>query len=109
MKSTLVSDHRLIGASIGCGRKKTMHIMCGYGVDSGQTNPTPEEGIKVIRARISEHLGKFGRVPWIVGGDLNLEPRTFTLGNANAKADYIGWGHFEAGLVPSVSRISHIG
>eukprot|EP00972_Heterocapsa_arctica_P102416 15091145-Heterocapsa_arctica.AAC.1 len=26
MKSTLVSDHRLIGASIGRGRKKTMHI-----------------------------------------------------------------------------------
>eukprot|EP00972_Heterocapsa_arctica_P046053 6793921-Heterocapsa_arctica.AAC.1 len=43
MKSTLVSDHRIIGASIGWGRKKTMHIMCIYGLDSGQTNPGPEE------------------------------------------------------------------
>eukprot|EP00972_Heterocapsa_arctica_P066006 9738612-Heterocapsa_arctica.AAC.1 len=46
MKSTLVSDRRLIGASIGWGRKKTMHIMCVYGLDSGQTNPGPEEGNK---------------------------------------------------------------
>eukprot|EP00972_Heterocapsa_arctica_P068306 10092734-Heterocapsa_arctica.AAC.1 len=43
MKSTLVSDHRLIGASIGWGRKKTMHIMCSDGLDSGRTNPGPEE------------------------------------------------------------------
>eukprot|EP00972_Heterocapsa_arctica_P033064 4864880-Heterocapsa_arctica.AAC.1 len=46
MKSTLVSDHTLIGASIGWGRKKTMHIMCVYGLVSGQTNPGPEEGNK---------------------------------------------------------------
>eukprot|EP00972_Heterocapsa_arctica_P008108 1185374-Heterocapsa_arctica.AAC.1 len=74
MTSTLVSDHRLIGASIGWGRKKTMHIMCVYGLDSGQNNPGPEEGNKVLRARISEHLAKIGRVPWIIGGGWNLEP-----------------------------------
>eukprot|EP00972_Heterocapsa_arctica_P047274 6974173-Heterocapsa_arctica.AAC.1 len=86
MKSTLVSDHRLIGASIGWGRKKTMHIMCVYRLDSGQNNPGPEEGNKVLRARISEHLAKIGRVPWIIGGDWNLEPGTFTLENTNGKA-----------------------
>ncbi len=63
MTSTLVSDHRLIGASIGWGRKKTIHVMCIYGLDTGQTNPTPEEGNKLLRARSSEHLAIIGRVP----------------------------------------------
>eukprot|EP00972_Heterocapsa_arctica_P097411 14370576-Heterocapsa_arctica.AAC.1 len=92
MKSTLVSDHRLIGASIGWGRKKTAHIMCIDGLDTGQTNPPPEEGNKLLRARISEHLAKIGRVPWIIGGDWNLEPGTFTLENTNAKAAYVDPG-----------------
>eukprot|EP00972_Heterocapsa_arctica_P078671 11601115-Heterocapsa_arctica.AAC.1 len=61
MRSTLVSDHRLIGASIGWWRKKTTHVMCIYGLDTGQTNPGPEEGNKVLRARTSEHLAKIGR------------------------------------------------
>eukprot|EP00972_Heterocapsa_arctica_P085876 12655454-Heterocapsa_arctica.AAC.1 len=64
MKSTLISDHRLIGASIAWGRKKTMHVICIYGLDTGQTNTTPEEGNKVLRSRISEHLAKIGRAPW---------------------------------------------
>eukprot|EP00972_Heterocapsa_arctica_P074384 10976670-Heterocapsa_arctica.AAC.1 len=34
MEATLVSDHRLIGASIGWGRKTTMHVMCIYGLDT---------------------------------------------------------------------------
>eukprot|EP00972_Heterocapsa_arctica_P101152 14909537-Heterocapsa_arctica.AAC.1 len=72
VKSTLVSDHRLIGASIGWGGKKAMHIMCVYGLDTGHTNPSPEEGNKLLRARISEHLAKLGWVPWIIGGDWNL-------------------------------------
>eukprot|EP00972_Heterocapsa_arctica_P062244 9176213-Heterocapsa_arctica.AAC.1 len=53
--------HRIIGANIGWGRKKTMHVMCIYGLDTGQTSPPPEEGNKVLRARISEHLAKIGR------------------------------------------------
>eukprot|EP00972_Heterocapsa_arctica_P024869 3667824-Heterocapsa_arctica.AAC.1 len=61
MKSTLVSDHRLIGASIGWGGKKSTHVMCIYGLDTGQTKPGPEEGNKVLRARIPEHLAKIGR------------------------------------------------
>eukprot|EP00972_Heterocapsa_arctica_P031062 4569826-Heterocapsa_arctica.AAC.1 len=89
MKSTLVSDHRLIGASIGCGRKKPMHIMCVYGLDSGQNNPGPDEGNKVLRARMSEHLANIGRVPCIIGGDWNLEPGTFILENTNGKAAYV--------------------
>eukprot|EP00972_Heterocapsa_arctica_P098403 14521821-Heterocapsa_arctica.AAC.1 len=69
-----------------------MHIMCIYGLDSGQTNPLPEEGNKVLRARISEHLAKIGGVPWIIGGDWNLEPGTSTLENTNAKAAYVDPG-----------------
>eukprot|EP00972_Heterocapsa_arctica_P045127 6663398-Heterocapsa_arctica.AAC.1 len=46
MKSTIVSDHRLTGESIGWGRKKTTHVMCLYGLGTGQTNPGPEEGNK---------------------------------------------------------------
>eukprot|EP00972_Heterocapsa_arctica_P033773 4971399-Heterocapsa_arctica.AAC.1 len=67
MKSILISDHRLIGASIGWGRKTTMHVICIYGLDTGQTNPTPQEGNKVLRSGISEHLAKIGRVPWVIG------------------------------------------
>eukprot|EP00972_Heterocapsa_arctica_P025046 3690600-Heterocapsa_arctica.AAC.1 len=63
-----------------------------YGLDSGQTNPPPEEGNKLLRARISERLAKIGRVPWIMGGDWNLEPGTLTLENTNAKAAYVDPG-----------------
>eukprot|EP00972_Heterocapsa_arctica_P111827 16428295-Heterocapsa_arctica.AAC.1 len=66
-----------------------MHIICIYGLDTGQTNPTPEEGNQVFRSRISEHLAKLGRVPWVIGGDWSLEPGTFTLENTNAKAAYV--------------------
>eukprot|EP00972_Heterocapsa_arctica_P057603 8498424-Heterocapsa_arctica.AAC.1 len=92
MKSTLVSDHRLIGASTGWGRKKTTHVMCIYGLDTGQTNLGPEEGNNVLRARIYEHLANIGRVPWIICGDWNLEPGTFTLENKNTKAAYVDPG-----------------
>eukprot|EP00972_Heterocapsa_arctica_P100493 14818095-Heterocapsa_arctica.AAC.1 len=61
MKSTLVSDHRLIGASIGRGRKKTMRVMSIYGLDTGQTNPGAEGGNNILGASISEHLAKIGR------------------------------------------------
>eukprot|EP00972_Heterocapsa_arctica_P097514 14386367-Heterocapsa_arctica.AAC.1 len=66
--------------------------MCIYGLDNGHTNPPPEEGNKLLGARISEHLAKIGRVPWIIGGDWNLEPGTFTLENTNAKAAYVDPG-----------------
>eukprot|EP00972_Heterocapsa_arctica_P067701 9995913-Heterocapsa_arctica.AAC.1 len=89
IKSTLVSDHRLIGASIGWGRKKTLHVMCMYGLDTGQVNPGPEEGNRVLRDRVAEHLAKLGRVPWIIGGDWNVEPGTFTLEHHNGKAAYV--------------------
>eukprot|EP00972_Heterocapsa_arctica_P082912 12218185-Heterocapsa_arctica.AAC.1 len=72
--------------------RKPMHIMCVYGLDTGQTNPGPEEGNKVLRARISEHMAKIGRVPWIIGGAWNLEPGTFTLESTNAKAAYVDPG-----------------
>eukprot|EP00972_Heterocapsa_arctica_P101454 14949677-Heterocapsa_arctica.AAC.1 len=55
-----------------------MHIMCIYGLDTGQTNLGPEEGNKVLRTRISEHLATIGR-----------EPGTFTLENTNAKAAHV--------------------
>eukprot|EP00972_Heterocapsa_arctica_P032785 4826960-Heterocapsa_arctica.AAC.1 len=69
-----------------------MRVMCIYGLDSGQTNPPPEEGNEVLRARISEHLAKISRVPWIIGGDWNVEPVTFTLENTTAKAAYVDPG-----------------
>eukprot|EP00972_Heterocapsa_arctica_P010315 1515765-Heterocapsa_arctica.AAC.1 len=66
--------------------------MCIYGLDTGQTYPGPEEGNKVLRTSISEHLATFGRVPWIIGGDWNLEPGIFILENTNAKAAYVDPG-----------------
>ncbi len=35
LKSSLESDHRLIGASIGWGRRKSIHIMSIYGYNVG--------------------------------------------------------------------------
>eukprot|EP00972_Heterocapsa_arctica_P098877 14589935-Heterocapsa_arctica.AAC.1 len=63
-----------------------MYTMCIYGLDTGQTNPPPEEGNTMLRAIISEHLAKIGSVPWIIGGDLNFKPGTFNLENTYAKA-----------------------
>eukprot|EP00972_Heterocapsa_arctica_P013191 1938341-Heterocapsa_arctica.AAC.1 len=60
-----------------------------YGLDTGQVNPGPEEGNRVLRDRVAEHLAKLGRVPWIIGGDWNVEPGTFTLENHNGKAAYV--------------------
>eukprot|EP00972_Heterocapsa_arctica_P039361 5797466-Heterocapsa_arctica.AAC.1 len=47
------------------------------------------EHLANIGTIISEHLANIGRVPWIIGGDWNLEPGTFTLDNTNAKAAYV--------------------
>eukprot|EP00972_Heterocapsa_arctica_P054307 8004528-Heterocapsa_arctica.AAC.1 len=66
-----------------------MHVICIHGLDTGQTNPTPEEGNQGLRSRISKHLAKIGKAPWVLGGDWNLEPGTFTLENTNAKSAYV--------------------
>jgi hypothetical protein len=63
--------------------------MCVYGLDTGQSFPGPDEGNKVLRDRISEHLAQIGRVPWIIGGDWNVEPGTFTLEKYCGKAAFV--------------------
>eukprot|EP00972_Heterocapsa_arctica_P009362 1378383-Heterocapsa_arctica.AAC.1 len=60
--SAMEADHRLVGAVVGWGRRKTIHNMTVYGLDTGQKNH--EAGNKVLRGRIARHLAAIGRVPW---------------------------------------------
>eukprot|EP00972_Heterocapsa_arctica_P079583 11727474-Heterocapsa_arctica.AAC.1 len=83
MKSSMEADHRSIGALIGWG-SRSIHIMSIYGHDVGQNDP--EEGNKVLRERVGRHLSAIGRVPWVVGGDLNLQPGEFTIKGASCTA-----------------------
>eukprot|EP00972_Heterocapsa_arctica_P096272 14204010-Heterocapsa_arctica.AAC.1 len=80
------ADHRLVGAIIGWGGGKSIHIMSIYGHDTGQTNN--EDGNQVLRGRVGRHLAAIGRVPWVVGGDWNLQPGEFTIEGASCTAAY---------------------
>eukprot|EP00972_Heterocapsa_arctica_P009445 1390302-Heterocapsa_arctica.AAC.1 len=73
MKNTFESDYRAIGAAIGWGRQKTLHIFSIYGYGLGQTYPQGqnyhEKGNNAIRDRLGKDITQLGRVPWIIGGD----------------------------------------
>eukprot|EP00972_Heterocapsa_arctica_P111364 16395064-Heterocapsa_arctica.AAC.1 len=61
--------------------------MSVYGHDTGQKNH--EKRDKVLRGRIGRHLAAIGRVPWVFGGDWNLQPGEFTIEGANSTAAYV--------------------
>eukprot|EP00972_Heterocapsa_arctica_P077982 11498935-Heterocapsa_arctica.AAC.1 len=71
------ADHRLVGAVVGWGRTKSIHIMSVYGLDTGQKKCG--RGNKVLRGRIARHLAVIGRAPWVVDGNWNLQPGEFTI------------------------------
>eukprot|EP00972_Heterocapsa_arctica_P015541 2287703-Heterocapsa_arctica.AAC.1 len=62
-----------LGASIGWGRKKTLHRFSIYGFDLGQKDQQGQSYYERANRSIRERLGRFvtqlGRVPWIIGGD----------------------------------------
>eukprot|EP00972_Heterocapsa_arctica_P010734 1574377-Heterocapsa_arctica.AAC.1 len=78
MKNTFEADYRALGASIGRGRKKTLHIFSIYGFDTGQKDQQGQNyygrGNKSIRDGLGRSITKLGRVPWIIGGDWNMGP-----------------------------------
>eukprot|EP00972_Heterocapsa_arctica_P091943 13559967-Heterocapsa_arctica.AAC.1 len=58
-----------------------------YGHEVGQNKS--EEGNKVLRGRVGRHFSSIGRVPWVVGGDWNLQPGEFTIEGASCTAAYV--------------------
>eukprot|EP00972_Heterocapsa_arctica_P089247 13161804-Heterocapsa_arctica.AAC.1 len=65
MKNTFEADYRALGASIGSGRKKTLHIFSIYGFDTGQKykqgQTYSERGNKSIRDRLGRYITQLGR------------------------------------------------
>eukprot|EP00972_Heterocapsa_arctica_P033120 4871492-Heterocapsa_arctica.AAC.1 len=93
MKNTFESDYRTLGASIGWGRKKTLHIFSIYGFDIGQNDKQGqsyyERGNKPVRDRLGRYITQLGRVPWIIGGDWNMGPGSCVIEGMNNSAAYL--------------------
>jgi hypothetical protein len=93
MKNTFESDYRVLGVSIGWGRKKTLHIFAIYGYDTGQKDKFGqsyhERGNRSIRDRLGRFITQLGRVPWIIGGDWNMAPGTCVIEGMNNAAAYL--------------------
>eukprot|EP00972_Heterocapsa_arctica_P049162 7236068-Heterocapsa_arctica.AAC.1 len=81
------AHHRLVGAIVGWGRRKSIHIMSIYGHDAGQNKR--EEGNRVLKGRVGRNLAAISSVPWVVGGDWNLQPEQFTIEGASCTAAYV--------------------
>eukprot|EP00972_Heterocapsa_arctica_P022557 3318582-Heterocapsa_arctica.AAC.1 len=96
------ADYRAIGASLGWGRKKSLHIFAIYGYDIGQKDQQGqsyhERGNRSIRDRLGKFISQLGRVPWIIGGDWNMAPGVCTIEALKSSAAYIDpiegtWSH----------------
>eukprot|EP00972_Heterocapsa_arctica_P103983 15325398-Heterocapsa_arctica.AAC.1 len=84
---------RAIGAAIGWGRSKTLHIFSIYGYDIGQKDAQGhnyhERGNRFIRDRLGKYITQLGRVPWIIGGDRNMAPGSCTIEGLKNAATYM--------------------
>lgn len=54
---------------------RTHRLVLGtvYGYDSN--HPQREEGNSQLYASVTKHIHELGRVPWLIAGDFNMEPR----------------------------------
>eukprot|EP00972_Heterocapsa_arctica_P052188 7675962-Heterocapsa_arctica.AAC.1 len=59
LKNTFGSDYRAVGASIGWGRKKTLHILSIYGFDLGQKDQKGQSYYERGNESIRDRLGRF--------------------------------------------------
>eukprot|EP00972_Heterocapsa_arctica_P057774 8523421-Heterocapsa_arctica.AAC.1 len=59
MKNTLESDYRAAGASIGWGRKKTLHSLSIDGFDIGQKDQQGQSYYERGNRSIRDRLGRF--------------------------------------------------
>eukprot|EP00972_Heterocapsa_arctica_P007925 1156705-Heterocapsa_arctica.AAC.1 len=61
-----------------------------YGFDLGQTVKQGqnyyERGNKSHRDRLGRFISQIGRVPWIIGGDWNMEPGTCIIEGTKSSA-----------------------
>jgi hypothetical protein len=93
LKNTFEANHRAIGASIGWGRKKTLHLFSIYGYDKGQKDLQGQnyydKGNRTIRDRLGCFIKQLGRVPWIIGGDWNMGPGDCVIEGMNSSAAYL--------------------
>ena len=67
--------HKVTTAIIPWARTAAIHIAGVYGAHSLHHDRTTEHGRMI--SELQEHLAVLGRVPWIWGGDWNLQPETF--------------------------------
>eukprot|EP00972_Heterocapsa_arctica_P087789 12945809-Heterocapsa_arctica.AAC.1 len=70
LKTTFESDYRAIGATLGWGRKRTLHIFSIYGFDTGQAYQQ-------------------GQSYYERGGDWDMAPGTCVIEGMNNSAAYL--------------------
>eukprot|EP00972_Heterocapsa_arctica_P100171 14770936-Heterocapsa_arctica.AAC.1 len=67
-----------------------------YGFDLSQKDKQGQSyhqrGNKSIRDRLGRFITQIGRVPWLIGGNWNMEPGTCTIEGTNRAAAYIDPG-----------------
>ena len=72
-------EPRLGGAVVSWTRRTKLHLYSIYGYDSGKQNCDIHN--RALHRRFGEEVCRIGRVPWIAGGDWNVEPDSINLGH----------------------------
>ena len=65
-------------AAVAWTRRTYIHVGSIYGAHAG--HPSREEENHRLNSDLQSHLAAIGRVPWIFGGDWNMDPSLFHLG-----------------------------
>ena len=59
-------------ATVPWTRKTRLHLVSVYGINRG--HPDFQTGNARLHADLQDHLAGLGQVPWLIGGDWNIEP-----------------------------------
>ena len=70
--------HRGTLAAVAWTRRNYLHVGSVYGAHQG--HPARAEENHKLFTELQEHLAAIGRVPWVIGGDWNMEPQEFHQG-----------------------------
>ena len=66
------ADARWLHVSIPWTRRRALQVCNLYGYDAGQEQRELKN--RELHARAWETIQNLGRVPWVIGGDWNIEP-----------------------------------
>eukprot|EP00972_Heterocapsa_arctica_P003847 573020-Heterocapsa_arctica.AAC.1 len=84
---------RAVAATLGWGRKKSLHMFSIYGFDTGQKDKQGqsyyERGNISIRDRLGRYITQLGKAPWIIGGDWNMAPGVCIIEGMSNSAAYL--------------------